>query len=81
MGPGRCLGGYRYSTHPALPHPHHPGYTPSPAVTAVHVPGMLSRGQYMVVGLISVEQLTLDPVFSDIRGITEGYNLVKIGNR
>ena len=35
----------------------------------------------MVVGLKSVEQLTLAAVFSGLRGITEVYNLFKIGNR
>ena len=34
----------------------------------------------MVVGLISVEQLTLDAQISDIRGMTEVYNLVRIRN-
>ena len=33
----------------------------------------------MVVGLISVDQLTLDDQISGSEGITEGYNLVRIG--
>ena len=33
----------------------------------------------MAVGLKSVGQLTLGPVFSGFQGITEGYNLVKVG--
>ena len=33
----------------------------------------------MVVGLKSVAQLSLDDHISDIRGITEVYNLAKIG--
>ena len=32
------------------------------------------------VGLISVGQLSLDAHFSEIQGITEGYNLVNIDN-
>ena len=31
-------------------------------------------------GLKSVEQLTLDGLFSGFRGITEVYNLVELGN-
>ena len=34
----------------------------------------------MAVGLISVQQLTLVVHFSDIRGITELYNLAVAGN-
>ena len=34
----------------------------------------------MVVGLKTVDQLTLDTQISDIRGITEGYNLGIAGN-
>ena len=34
----------------------------------------------MAVGLISVDQLSLDARFSDIRGITEVYNLLILGN-
>ena len=33
----------------------------------------------MVVGLRSVDQLSLDEHFSDIRGMTEVYNLSKLG--
>ena len=33
----------------------------------------------MAVGLISVGQLSLDEHFSDIRGMTEVYNLLRIG--
>ena len=50
--------GTRYSTPPGPTHPHYPGYTPTHpvlmrAVTAVMVPEL-----NMVVGLISVGQLT-----------------------
>ena len=34
----------------------------------------------MVVGLRSVDQLSLDTHFSDIEGITEVYNLTNVGN-
>ena len=34
-----------------------------------------------VVGLISVAQLSLYAQISDLRGITEGYNLAAAGNR
>ena len=36
-------------------------------------------GVNSVVGLISVEQLSLDAHFSGLTGMTEVYNLVKIG--
>ena len=72
--------GYRYSppTHPPYPLP---GYTPpAPGVAlAVADPSYLEYN--MVVGLISVEQLSLSPGFSDLRLMTEVYNLVEIGNR
>ena len=35
----------------------------------------------MVVGLISVEQLSLSARISETRGITEVYNLVRIGKK
>ena len=35
----------------------------------------------VAVGLKSVDQLTLSPVFSDIRGMTEVYNLKRIDIR
>ena len=40
-----------------------------------------SRGANSAVGLKSVDQLTLGLRFSDIRGMTEVYNLSEIGNR
>ena len=78
LGTGIALPG----THPARTTPGtppHPGYTPAPTVTAVHGPGMQSRGSNMVVGLKSVEQLTLDLHFSGSLTITEVHNLSKIG--
>ena len=83
MGPGRVYWvGYRYSPprHPVL---HHPGYTsPPPSRLAwpdrsVQRSGQLSN---MVVGLISVAQLSLSVHFSGFRTITEVYNLVDTGN-
>ena len=81
MGPWDGLVGTRYSpptTHPAT---HTPG-TPATARRDWLAQGHGSaRGLNMAVGLISVDQLSLGTDFSDIRGMTEGYNLVGIGNR
>ena len=68
------------ATHPATHRPHHPGYTPpdtgrTPGPTSVLYPEYNS-----VVGLISVGQLSLGVQISGSRGITEVYNLSKIGN-
>ena len=66
------------------------GTHPSPAPPRVHpsptapVPGTapgVASVLNVVVGLISVAQLTLGAVFSDIRVMTEVYNLVRIGDR
>ena len=62
------------------PRVHLPPADPGWLTALVGVPGGVPEYN-MVVGLISVDQLTLGPHFSDIRGSTEGYNLVKIGNR
>ena len=71
LGPG-----YRYSTPPDHPATHHPGYT-SPCPSGVlPVLSAVSGQREEVVGLISVEQLSLSAGISDIRGITEVYNLV-----
>ena len=72
---------YRYSPSrypPGIPLPHHPGYTPATTVTAVHGLGMQSREVNMVVGLISVGQLSLADQISDISLMTEVYNLAEI---
>ena len=72
----------RYSPSQPPQSSHHPGYTP-PAHAG---PGMLQRcavrcGQTnSAVGLRSVGQLSLYVHFSDIRGMTEVYNLIKLGN-
>ena len=55
-------------------HPPHPRYTQ-------HVNAGYVTARNGVVGLISVDQLTLDALFSGLRGITEVYNLVKAHNR
>ena len=64
---------------PSHPHIPYPGYTP-PLPTCRYgytLPG--HNGQVnMVVGLISVGQLTLWPVFSVFWTMTEVYNLSKI---
>ena len=81
MGPGRVYGGTRYSTLPAHPSCTTPGTPPLHAVTGLHA----ARGQYprlkVAVGLISVARLTLSAEISRLRGMTEGYNLVRIDKR
>ena len=75
--------GYRYSpptTHPVYPSSHHPGYTSdSPARPVVRQRGAAARLN-IGVGLKSVEQLTLGTQISDIRGMTELYNVLRAGN-
>ena len=73
-----CRTGYRYSPQPPTRLYPTPG-TPLPRMSALAVADPGYGGGNMVVGLISVEQLSLDGLISDIRGITEGYNLVYIG--
>ena len=81
---GWCWVGTRYSTPPSTPVPHYPGYTP-PRPAGHHVRCYCSRGAdggvNMAVGLISVGVRTLDAQISDIKGITEVYNLANAGNR
>ena len=79
MGPGDWLGGYRYSpssTHPGpIPRVH-----PSPALMVPAAPADVHGPSLnMVVGLISVDQLSLGPHFSVSGTITEVYNLLEIG--
>ena len=68
----------------ALPDPpsyHYPGYTPPPTARLDHA-AVPHRASYKcVVGLRSVDQLSLSTDFSDLRTMTEGYNLSEIGNR
>ena len=82
MGPGVVLVGTRYSPPQYPPDPHTPG-TPSPTMPVVLMTSVLPRGaaarKNSVVGLISVQQLSLSTQISGSRGITEGYNLVRIG--
>ena len=73
------LVGTRYSPPSHPPGPHHPGYTSL-------APGMAARWLHavytmrnMVVGLISVVQLTLSAQISGSSLMTEVYNLVGIG--
>ena len=76
------LGSTRYSPSRYHPPSHYPGYTPPPPTCRWSLysrcTGHAGRTN-MVVGLKSVRQLTLGTQISDIRGITEVYNLVKIG--
>ena len=78
MGPGGYLrvgtGIAPLRTHPVP----HPGYTPPHATRQQCTREQLVHGRNMVVGLISVEQLSLDGQISGFRGITEVYNLVGI---
>ena len=69
------LVGTRYSTPPPPTHPHYPGYTSSPHAASGYTAARSSRGVNMVVGLYSVEQLSLSVHFSGLLGITEVYNL------
>ena len=79
MGPGRVLGGYRYSTPPGPPQSHHtPGTPLPPALPGTPTP-VLPDSVNKAVGLKSVAQLTLSVQISDIRGITEVYNLALAG--
>ena len=73
------LGGYRYSTPPGPPGYPYPGYTSPPDVTYADTPRGQSARLKDAVGLKSVDQLSLSDHFSEFRGITEGYNLVKAG--
>ena len=80
MGPWDGWLGYRYSTPPGHPPSHHPGYTPpAPGVYGYMAAGSGSQVN-SAVGLKSVAQLSLGTRFSEIQGITEVYNLVRIGN-
>ena len=72
--------GIALPAHPQVPLPRvHPSPTEHAAVLMAAVP----RGQHpennMVVGLISVDQLSLGTQISGSQGITESYNLVGIG--
>ena len=81
MGPGRVMGSTRYSTPPGPTLSHTPG-TPLPypaSALATAAPRHVSVNE--VVGLKSVAQLTLGDYISDLRTITEVYNLAKIGDR
>ena len=62
-------------THPA---PHHPGYTPPLPAVQCREHGVVQRVQYGR-GLKSVAQLTLVDQISRFRGMTEVYNLTRIG--
>ena len=63
-----------------LPATHTPG-TPLPYPAVYRAPHRPGTEQKEAVGLRSVAQLTLRSFISDLRVITEVYNLVEIGNR
>ena len=72
---GWPLGGYRYSpSQPPTRLPIPRVHPPTPGTLRPGCPACY-RGPNDAVGLKSVEQLTLDGQISDIRGITEVYNL------
>ena len=64
------------STTPGTPLPPHIAGPGMQQCRTVMYPGLNSA-----VGLISVQQLTLGTHFSDLRDMTEVYNLVRIGDR
>ena len=71
--------GYRYSppsTHPGIPTPGTPPLHHGPVPLPYTV---MSPDLNMAVGLKSVRQLSLSARISDIEGMTEVYNLLKIG--
>ena len=73
------LGGCRYSPPSPPRYPHHPGYTLPPGTRrTVMVRSEVTNQR--VVGLISVDQLSLSLQISGFQGITEVYNVVKAGN-
>ena len=78
------LGGSGLGTGIALPGTHpapYPGYTPLLPARLDHAAVPHRARHKVVVGLRSVAQLTLRPVFSVLRVMTEVYNLREIHNR
>ena len=66
---------------PSRPTPATPPRVHLPLPVLMHAVTQRSAASYkVVVGLRSVDQLTLRARFSDILGITEGYNLAIAGN-
>ena len=78
-GPWDGWVGTRYSTLPPPTHPHYPGYTLPLARQYEDGCTRCPASRNMAVGLISVDQLTLDSRFSGSLGMTEVYNLRYIG--
>ena len=86
MGPGACLGlgtgiallGTGIVLPPTHPVPTTPG-TPSPPSKSAGPSAVVSQLVNSAVGLKSVGQLSLRAQISDIRVMTEVYNLVYIG--
>ena len=70
--------GYRYSPRPPT-QPYPPRVHPYPPMPLVYISVHGSAEQLMAVGLRSVDQLTLSAKISGFRGMTEVYNLVKLG--
>ena len=73
--------GYRYSPPNPPSGPIPPRVHPSPHTRTAGTNTRTDVLPDMAVGLKSVAQLTLGPYFSDLRELTEVYNLPEIGNR
>ena len=72
-------GGYRYSTPPDPPVLPLPRVHPPPSRQYSVASTVQYRGLNSVVGLRSVDQLSLDGQISGFRGMTEVYNLIVAG--
>ena len=81
MGPWEGTGWVPVCTPPRPTLVPYPGYTPPLPMHCRHAPSSRTDAKYIAVGLISVAQLTLGPVFLHLRVMTEVYNLVEIGDR
>ena len=75
LGTGIALPG----THPAPPSSHTPGTPPLHHGSMLNTGTATPTGVKVAVGLKSVRQLTLDAQISGFEGMTEVYNLVRIG--
>ena len=75
MGPG-----YRYSTPPSHPSSHYPGYTLPAPYRTLHLSTARHTLLHMVVGLRSVDRLSLSAEISGFGTMTEVYNVVRIDN-
>ena len=79
LGSGGLGGSTRYSTPPDPPSSHTPGTPPPTPCTPGYAAALLAHRSNMVVGLRSVDQLTLVAHISRSGTITEVYNLSVAG--